>query len=125
MAERLNRLGVFTVEDLINANPQSVAQKLKHRRIDSETVLSWQQQATLVCRIPMLRGHDAQLLVLADVTTAEDLAAQEPEDLFAIIDPISRSRDGKRIIRGGKLPDMVEITEWITCAKQSRVLKAA
>ncbi|TWU40827.1 DUF4332 domain-containing protein [Novipirellula artificiosorum] len=125
MAERLHVLGIYTVDDLVKANAESVAAKLKNRRIDGATVLAWQQQATLVCRIPMLRGHDAQLLVAAEVTTAEDVAAENAGDLFRRIDPISRSREGRRIVRGGKLPDLEEITEWIAYAQQHRELKAA
>lgn len=125
MADRLNKIGIHTVDDLIHANAESVARKLNNRRIDGATIVSWQQQATLVCRIPMLRGHDAQLLVAADVTTAEDVAAQDASLLFSKIDPIARSREGKRIIRGGKLPDLAEMVEWIHYAQQNRELVAA
>ncbi|MFK8114560.1 MAG: DUF4332 domain-containing protein [Rubripirellula sp.] len=125
MAERLNAIGIYTVDDLLNADPDTVAAELDHRRIDSDTILQWQQQATLVCRVPMLRGHDAQLLVMAEVTTPEELSAQDAEELFGIIDPIARSSDGKRIVRGGKLPDLEEVTEWIGFAEHMRELRAA
>ncbi|WP_442506281.1 DUF4332 domain-containing protein [Novipirellula sp. SH528] len=125
MADRLSKIGIHTVDDLLNANPDRVAEKLGNRRIEGDTVLAWQQQATLVCRIPMLRGHDAQLLVAAEITSPEDLATQETEELFSRVDPISRSREGKRIIRGGSLPDREEISEWISNAKVNRELLAA
>ena len=125
MAERLEAIGIDTVNDLLMGDAASIAEQLDHRRIDEETVLQWQQQATLVCRIPMLRGHDAQLLVAAEITTAEEVAVQNPDSLFAIIDPIVHSREGKRIVRGGKLPDLEEITEWIGFAQQQRALQAA
>ena len=125
MAERLHGLGIYTVDDLLSADPQDVAIGLKHRRIDADTIRAWQHQATLVCRIPMLRGHDAQLLVLAEIVTPEELAVQDASALYHVIDPISRSKDGKRIIRGGKLPDLAEVTEWIQYAGQNRELVAA
>jgi len=125
MAERLNRQGIDTVDDLLNADPADVAEGLNHKRIDADTVTAWQQQATLVCRVPMMRGHDAQLLVAAEVTTPEDLATWEPEDLFALVDPVSRGAEGKRILRGGALPDLAEITEWIRYGRQHRSLMAA
>ncbi|EMI16047.1 hypothetical protein RMSM_07034 [Rhodopirellula maiorica SM1] len=125
MADRLSKIGIHTVDDLLNADPDRVAEKLGNRRIDGDIVLAWQQQATLVCRIPMLRGHDAQLLVAAEITSPEELATQEVEELFDRVDPISRSREGKRIIRGGKLPDREEIGEWIRNAKVNRELLAA
>ena len=125
MAEKLEAVGVYTVNDLLNANAAELAEMLDHRRIDAETIIAWQQQAALVCRVPMLRGHDAQLLVAAEVTTPEEVAAYDPETLLGLIDPIARSNEGKRIIRGGKLPDLEEITEWIGYAAQNRDLMAA
>ena len=104
---------------------ETVASQLDHRRVDADTVLQWQQQAALVCRVPMLRGHDAQLLVAAEVTTPEELAEYDAEELFGIVDPIARSSEGKRIIRGGKLPDLEEVTDWINFGNQHRELVAA
>ncbi len=125
MGERLGSIGIHTVDQLLAADPEAVAEELDHSRVTSDTVLQWQQQAELVCRVPMLRGHDAQLLVLAEVTTPEQLAASDPADLFGLIDPISRSHEGKRILRGGKRPDLREATEWIALAQHTRKLVAA
>lgn len=125
MAEKLEAVGIMTVSDLLDADPADLADQLDHRRIDADVITAWQNQAILVCRIPMLRGHDAQLLVAADVTTAEEVAEYEPSELLALIDPIARSNEGKRIIRGGKLPDLQEISEWIHYAAQCRELVAA
>ncbi|MEP1647429.1 DUF4332 domain-containing protein, partial [Rhodopirellula bahusiensis] len=125
MAERLNEIGIYTVDDLLKSNPETVAEQLNHRRVEAETVLAWQQQTTLVCRVPMMRGHDAQFLVAAGVTSAEELADQNPVTLFGEVDAISHSREGKRIARGGKLPDLEEVTEWVTYAAQHRSLQAA
>jgi len=125
MAERLNALGIETVNDLLNADPETLAAELDHRRTDADTILQWQQQSTLVCCVPMLRGHDAQLLVAAEVTTPDELSTSQAEDLFGMVDLIARSSEGKRIIRGGKLPDLEEVTEWIDFAQQQRALQAA
>ncbi|MCC9602542.1 DUF4332 domain-containing protein [Stieleria sp. JC731] len=125
MAERLEAVGICDVNDLLEADPEGLADELGHRRIDADVIRIWQSQSILVCRIPMLRGHDAQLLVAADVTTAEEVAAFDPDELFELILPIAKSNEGKRIIRGGKLPDLEEINEWIANAKQNRDLVAA
>lgn len=125
MAERLNAVGIHTIDDLLNADAETVASELDHRRVDADTVLQWQQQATLVCRVPSLRGHDAQLLVAAEVTTPEELAVSDADELFGIVDTIARSNEGKRIIRGGKLPDLEEVTDWISNGNQHRELMAA
>ena len=73
----------------------------------------------------MLRGHDAQLLVAAEITTPEEVAEYDPNELFELIDPIARSNEGKRILRGGKLPDVQEISEWISYSALNRELMAA
>ena len=125
MAERLGTIGVITVNDLLQADPDSVAENLNHRRVTAETVVEWQQQATLVCCVPMLRGHDAQLLVAAEITTPETLAQCDADELLGLIDPISRSTQGKRILRGGRVPDLAEVTDWIGFAQHTRELKAA
>ncbi len=124
-AEHLAKVSIVTVLDLLNADPDSAAQNLNHRRIKANTIREWQAQATLVCRIPELRGHDAQILVACDVTTPEQLAAFRPADLFARVAPFVDTSEGERIIRNGKKPDLDEITFWIDCAAQSRTLRAA
>ena len=125
MEERLQAIGIYTIQDLLDADPEDVAEQLDHRRVNADTVLQWQQQTTLVCCIPMLRGHDAQLLVAADIVTPTDLAACDADELFEIIDPIARSNEGKRILRGGNLPDLEEVTDWVNFAQYNRELRAA
>ena len=125
MAERLQEIEIFSIDDLLNADPDSVAAELDHRRVSADTVVQWQQQSTLVCCVPMLRGHDAQLLVAAEVVTPEALAEYDAEDLFGLIEPISISNEGKRILRGGKLPDLEEVTDWVHFAQHNRELRAA
>ena len=125
MEERLQAIGIYTIQDLLDGDAEQIAEQLDHRRVDADTVLQWQQQTTMVCCIPMLRGHDAQLLVAADIVTPEDLAGWDAEELFQIIDPIARSKEGKRILRGGNLPDLEEITDWINFSQHNRKLQAA
>ncbi|MCO8124642.1 DUF4332 domain-containing protein [Stieleria sp. TO1_6] len=125
MAAKLEAVGITTVNDLLDSDPSDLAEWLDHRRIDADTIIAWQNQAILVCRVPLLRGHDAQLLVAAGVTTPEEVAAFDANELLVLIDPIARSNEGKRILRGGKLPDLEEISLWIQCAGQHRELLAA
>ena len=125
MAERMQDIGIHTVDDFLSADPEAVAADLDHRRVDSDTIVQWQHQAALVCRIPMLRGHDAELLVAADLTTPEELAEADATELFAIVDEIANSGRGKRILRGGNPPDLDEVKDWIHWAKNQRSLRAA
>lgn len=125
MAERLAKLRIHTVDDLLKADAARIATGLKVRQVDEATVRGWQQQAILVCRVPSLRGHDAQLLVAAGITQPQQLAECEPSWLLRQILPISRSGAGKRILRGGKEPDLTEVTDWIRHARRRRELRAA
>ena len=58
MAAKLEAVGIVTVDDLLLADPTELSEQLDHRRIDGDVITAWQNQAILVCRVPMLRGHD-------------------------------------------------------------------
>ncbi|MCP4170299.1 MAG: DUF4332 domain-containing protein [Fuerstiella sp.] len=124
-AERLATVEVFTVDDLLNANADSIARRLANRRVSGETIMQWQCQARLVCTVPGLREHDSQILVACGINDAEQLAQKRPADLFALVRPFSETSEGERIIRGGTRPDLEEISDWVSWAQQSRTLKAA
>lgn len=124
-AQHLSRVGIYTVEDLLNADSQQVADQLNNRRISSDTIAQWQNQARLVCQVPELRGHDAQILVACGVTDADQLSQKRPVDLFAVVGPFVNTSEGERIVRGGTKPDLEEVTDWIGYAQQARPLKAA
>lgn len=125
MASKLVACGIDSVDRLLRTAPEEIARKLKNPKITPALVRQWQQQAVLVCRVPMLRGHDAQLLVAAGITEPEKLSAYEPSRLLSVIRPIARSSRGKRILRGGQQPDLQEVTLWVRCAKQNRQLRGA
>ncbi|TWT36350.1 hypothetical protein KOR34_12550 [Posidoniimonas corsicana] len=124
-AAKLQKAGVRTVGDLLDADPELLADKLDSRRIDAETLVAWQHQAQLVCRIPQLRGHDAQILVECGFTRPEELASMKPAELFGFVEPFCSTAEAERIIRGGKTPDLAEVTDWINWSRQCRVLGAA
>lgn len=124
-AKRLEKIGVLTVADLLNRSADDVAKRLKNRRIKAETVKLWQQQSRLMCRIPQLRGHDAQVLVACDIMEPEQVASMTPESLFAIIGPFVDTVEGQRLLRSSKTPDLEEVTDWINWSRHSRHLRAA
>ncbi|MEO8493907.1 MAG: DUF4332 domain-containing protein [Planctomycetota bacterium] len=124
-AERLEAIGVRTVSDLLNADPQSLSERLEVKRFTPAVVTEWQQQTELACRVPQLRGHDAQILVSLGVTDVEALAASDAQRLWTLVEPFVETKDGKRIIRNGKTPDLAEVTEWVQWAQASRALSAA
>ena len=124
-AEMLEANGVRTVEDFLSVAPDRLAEKLAHRRITPAIIQQWQAQSRLMCQIPELRGHDAQILVACHILTPESLASQKPAEFFAVVEPFSRTKEGERIIRTGRKPDLAEVTEWIQWAANARTLKAA
>ena len=123
MARKLEEQGVRTIADLLVADADVIAEKLGN--VKAKTIRSWQQQTELVCRIPQLRGLDAQVLVSVGVTSAEQLASLSAPELWGRVEPFLNSSEAKRIIRGGSPPDLAEVTAWITWSRQARTLAAA
>lgn len=124
-AERFEAIGVVTVADFLKQTAESLAEKLNYKRLSAKLLRQWQHQTRLVCRIPNLRGHDAQLLVACEIIDAEELATMRPEMLFQKIGPFSDTKEGLKIIRNGKKPDLEEVTDWITFAQHTRSIQAA
>jgi hypothetical protein len=124
-AERFEKIGISTVTDFLKHTAESMETKLNYKRISAKVIRVWQHQARLVCRIPNLRGHDSQLLVACGFTEPETLATMQPQILFEIISPFSETKEGLKIIRNGKKPDLEEVTNWISWAANVRSLQAA
>jgi hypothetical protein len=124
-AEQLNAIGIQTVNDFLRSNAATVATQLDDKRVTAATILDWQNQATLVCRVPNLRGHDAQQLVAAGVTTAEQLASANIASLVNKVVTYASSKAGQRVLRGATVADEAEVRDWIRWAASSRTLRAA
>jgi len=125
MAERFEKIGIMSVRDFVEGNAEQMHGELKYKRAKLEDLIQWQQQAKLVCCIPNLRGHDAQLLVACDITDPERIAQMDPASLFSLIGPFSKTKEGQKIVRSGKKPDLDEIKDWISWAQDTRQLQAA
>jgi len=122
-AERLEKIGILTVADLLEADPIEASRRLDARHIKADTIRAWQQQALLVCEIPQLRGHDAQILVGCGLHQSEKIAEIEPSPLWALVGPFCETKEGERIIRSGKKPDLAEVTDWIAWAQHRQTLQ--
>jgi DNA repair exonuclease SbcCD ATPase subunit len=125
MAERFEEIGIMTVADFLSADAETMAAQLDRSRVTAETVRAWQQQTTLACRIPWLRGHDAQILVACGIEDVESLAAMDADELWKTVRPFVATKQCKRIIRNGKAPDLEEVQDWIQWARNARLLRAA
>lgn len=124
-AERFEKVGVVTISDFLRQTADSMASKINYKRISANVIRQWQHQTRLVCRIPNLRGHDAQLLVACGITEPEDLATMNPEKVYGIVGPFSETKEGLKIIRSGKKPDLAEVKDWIDWAANHRNIQAA
>jgi energy-coupling factor transporter ATP-binding protein EcfA2 len=125
IAARLARVGIQTVDDLLNCDAHTIATLLDNRRISAAIIEQWKSQSALVCTIPRLRGHDAQILVACGKNDATEIVDLSPEQLFSVVQPFCDTSDGARIVRSGRKPDLKEVADWISWAQQSRPLKAA
>ena len=125
MAEKLQAIEVKTIGDLLGAVPSEIADALSEKSVTLAVVENWQAQAMLVCRIPNLRGQDAQLLVAAGFGTAEAVAEAKPDPLYDAIVRTASTKQGLRFLRGGNPPDRQRVRSWIEWSKHSRAVKAA
>jgi hypothetical protein len=124
-AERFEKIGISTIGDFLRHTAESMATKIRYKRITANLIRQWQHQTRLVCRVPNLRGHDAQMLVACGITEPEDLAAEQPKRLYEIVARLADTKEGMKIIRSGKKPTLEEITDWIQWANHTRSLQAA
>lgn len=65
-AQHLRSVGVFTVGQLLQAEPNSVARKLKLADVSAEVVARWQHEATLVCGVPQFAILTREFLSAVD-----------------------------------------------------------
>ena len=124
-AKRLAKVGIRTVADLLNADPESTALEIKASHIKAETIAAWQHQARLVCQIPELRGYGAQLLVACGMTLPEQIARTRADSLVSQVLSFCNTKEGQRILRSGDAPKREKIAEWVELAGHSRSLEAA
>jgi hypothetical protein len=109
----------------LRADADTAAQQVKDRRITPEMIRTWQTQARLVCRVPNLRSHDAQILVACGITDPRALAGQRPRPLHKRVRRFLQTTAGKRVLRNGKTLDLTEVAAWIEWATNARQLRAA
>ena len=125
MAKRLEKFGIVSVADLLNASAEAIAARLQMNRVTAATVRQWQQQAELVCRVPQLSGQDARILVSVGVCNIDELAAMDPHELWLRVQPFCATLDGKRLLRNGNEPSAAEVAGWVHRARHVRALHAA
>lgn len=124
-AGRLHQIEIHTVEQLVDANVDDATDQLDQGWISFEVFSAWQQQSVLMCRVPGLRGHDAQLLVAVGISRPEELRDADPEELLQQILEYAKTDEGQRVVRESDPPDIAEICRWQEFTQSSRKLRAA
>lgn len=115
-ATRFQQVGLKTISELLEADPDEVARKLSTRHITGDVLRDWQAQSTLMVDVPGLRGHDAQLLVAADVRDKLSLQASKASELLAKVLEVAGTSHGRSILRDSAVPDLEEVNEWIAAS---------
>lgn len=124
-AGRLHQIEIHTVEQLVDANADDATDQLDQGWISFNVFAAWQQQSVLMCRVPGLRGHDAQLLVAVGITRPEELRDADAAELLQKILKYAATDEGKRIIRSSDPPNIAEVQRWQSFTQNSRTLRAA
>jgi hypothetical protein len=117
-AARFNAIGMVTVDDFLNADPETTASRLATRHITPDVIREWQVQSRLMVDVPGLRGHDAQLLAAASVASFDQLRDSNANELLDAILAVTATPLGKSILRDGAAPDLDEVKSWIAAAQQ-------
>jgi hypothetical protein len=117
-AKRLQAIGIHTVEELLAADPQSVANQLKTNWIQVKTVEQWQAQSVLACTIPGISAAGAGLLSLAGFESIEAMLSQTPSEIHVRLAQVAQSEEGVRILRGKDPPPLSTVQKWLSAAKQ-------
>ena len=124
-AALLASFGVQTVHDLLESDTNTLASLLANHQITASIIEQWKSQSELVCTIPKLRSHDAQILVACGKNDVKEIVNLTPEQLFRIVGLFCETNEGEKVIGSGRKPNLKEVTEWISRARHSRPLKAA
>lgn len=120
-ASRLGKVDIWTIGDLLNADPAETAAALNVRYIKTETLLDWQDQTRLMVEAPGLRVLDSQILVGAGIRSADDLAKASATKVLNAATSFLDTPKGARVLWGGENNvDQSEVEHWIGLAKSAQ-----
>jgi hypothetical protein len=80
-------------------------------------ISAWQDQARLACTLPGLGTTPVQLLVGAGYLSASEIAAAEPEKLYADVLQFAATAPGQRLVGEAGTPDREKIMGWCAAAR--------
>ena len=120
-ASRLEKVDIFTIGDLLNADPEATAIALNVRYIKADTLRDWQDQTRLMVEAPGLRVLDSQILVGAGIRSVDDLAKASATKVLTAATTFLDTPQGARVLWGGdNNVDKNEVEHWIDLAKTAQ-----
>lgn len=120
-ADRLGKVGIFTIGDLLDADVEETATALNVRYITPDTLTDWQDQTRLMLEAPGLRVLDSQILVGAGIRSAKDLANASARSVLKAATSFLETPSGSRVLWGSENKvDEGEVRQWIDLARTAK-----
>ena len=120
-AERLGKVEIETIGDLLEADVEQTAAALNVRYITTKTLTDWQDQTRLMLEAPGLRVLDSQILVGAGIRSADDLANASARSVLEAATSFLETPSGSRVLWGAENPvDEGEVKQWIDLARTAK-----
>ena len=113
-AKKLKKIGIITVEKLLNmgASPKGRKEIAQKTGIGEKVILKWINFADLF-RVKGISTQYSELLEAAGVDTIVELSKRVPENLFKKMENVNNE---KKLVR--KTPALAEVNRWVTQAKK-------
>ncbi len=112
-ADRLEKIGIYKVADLLGSDPHEIAGQLDTKWIRGQIVRDWQDQSRLVCEVAGLRGGQSQILVAAGIKTSRSLSKMTAGELHSLMVLYCQTKEGKNLRSCENLPDRQKVEGWI------------
>ena len=117
-ANRLRKIGILRVADLLHSPAAKCAADLTVWGITREMVQSWQSQARLMCQVRRLRPYDARILVACGITGPEQLSEMSSAALRARVKELAATAKGQAILLSGTESELSRVMEWVQTARK-------
>ncbi len=117
-------IGIHTVEQLLEADCERTAERLGRDGITPSVVALWQQHLGLLCFVPQIDLIDADLLVAAGISSADELADIDTAELHHRLSDFLQSERGGRFARRGYRYSRDSANRWRNAALASLAWRA-
>ncbi|MBX3434954.1 MAG: DUF4332 domain-containing protein [Pirellulales bacterium] len=117
-AARFHAVGVRTTGELLAADPERIASSLALPSVTAAVVRLWQTHMRLMCFVPDVSLNDAQVLGACGVTTPDELAGVDVDDLIATVDAFLATERGRRFASASDRFSRDQLRSWRRAAER-------